>query len=255
MPEIVADDMASGLVFVWLALGFVGTALGSIAFLGAGWTEPDPWKRQFYHYATAAAGAMAVAYLLALFGIGRIAIGAGEGVRPVFWARILAWVGVGPVFLFAIGRLGNASWTQIKRAVVLGAGVSVATLLAILIQSGALSLAIWGFAVASLVGVLGLLFGPIGSAASRRHQTVAATYRRSRNTLAIALALSLAVGVGGGTGFDVLSGGTALPLYFVSDVVGVVLVGFFLCRSRAVLHSARPTDTVDSGAAENSLST
>ena len=100
--------MASGLALVWFALGLVGTALGAIAFLGAGWTEPDPWKRQFYRYSAAAAGLMAVAYLLALLGVGRIAMGSDDAARSVFWARTVAWAGVTPVFLLALGRLAGA---------------------------------------------------------------------------------------------------------------------------------------------------
>ncbi|MFW5949473.1 MAG: bacteriorhodopsin [Halolamina sp.] len=239
--------MASGLALVWFVLGLVGTAVGAIAFLGAGWTEPDPWKRRFYLYSTAAAGGMAVAYLLALLGIGWIALGGDGAARPVFWTRAVAWAGIAPVFLLALGRLAGADSTTIERAAGLGAGVPAAGLLAVALPSGVLTTAGWIATGACLVGVLALLFGPIGSAASRRHRSVAATYGRSRATLVVALAAGVAVSAGGIAGFDVLPGGTTLPLFLATDVGGVVLVGFFLCRSRAVLHWARPEgDSVES---------
>jgi bacteriorhodopsin len=239
--------MASGLALVWFALGLVGTAVGAIAFLGAGWTEPDPWKRQFYRYSAAAAGLMAVAYLLALLGVGRIAMGSDDAARSVFWARAVAWAGITPMFLLALGRLAGAESTPIKRVAALGAGVPAASLLAAALPPGVLTIVGWGAAGACLVGVLALLFGPIGSSASRRHRSVVATYGRGRATLAVALAASVAVTAAGVAGLDVLPGGTTLPLLLAIDVVGVVLVGFLLCRSRAVLHWARPDDPSASG--------
>ncbi|MEF8757657.1 MAG: bacteriorhodopsin [Halobacteriales archaeon] len=234
--------MASGLALVWFALGLVGTAVGAVAFLGAGWTEPDPWKRRFYVYSTAAAGAMAGAYVLAVLGIGRLPIGGGDPATPVFWARAIAWTGIAPVFLFGLGRFAGAEPSTTQRAAALGAGVAVASLLAALLPPGPLSMLGWVAAGACLVGVLALLFGPIGSSASRRHRSVVATYGRVRATLAVALAATVGVGVAGVAGLDVLPRGATLPLLLAVDVGGVVLPGFFLCRSRAVLHWARPED-------------
>jgi bacteriorhodopsin len=233
--------MASGLALVWFALGLLTTAAGTIAFLGAGWTEPDPWKRRFYHYSTAAAGAMALAYLLAVLGIGRTPLGGSEGARAVFWARALAWAGVAPTFLFALGTFAGADSRSIRRAAVLAAGVPVAGLLSMAL-SGDLAVVGWIAAVGSLGGVLALLFGPIGAAASRRHRSVAATFGRVRAILAVVLAGSVAASAGSGAGFGVLPGVTTLPLFLALDAGGVLLVGFFLCRSRAVLHWARPDD-------------
>jgi bacteriorhodopsin len=241
-PEIVTDDMASGLALVWFALGLVGTAIGAVAFLGAGWTEPDPWKRRFYLYSTAAAGAMAGAYVLALLGIGRLPIGGSNPAPPVFWTRAIAWTGIAPVFLFALGRFADAERSGIKRAAGLGGGVAAAGLLASALPPGPLTIVGWLVAGACLVGVLALLYGPIGSTASRRHRSVVATYGRVRATLVAALAAGFAASAAGVAGFDVLPQGAMLPLFLAVDVGGVVLPGFFLCRSRAVLHWARPED-------------
>jgi bacteriorhodopsin len=232
--------MASGLALVWFAIGLVGTAIGAIASLGAGWTEPDPWKRRFYQYAAVAAGVMAAAYLLAVLGVGRLAIDVGDTARPVFWTRELAWAIVAALTLLALGRLADADETPTNRAAALGAGVPVATLLAAVLPSSAVSIGIYVLAGAFLIGVLYLTFGPIGAQASRRHQTVASTYRSVRTTIAAALAANLAVGVAGSPAVDALAPGTTLPLFLAIDVVGVVLAGFLLCRSRAVLHWARP---------------
>ena len=234
--------MASGLALVWFALGLAGTAVGAVAFLGAGWTEPDPWKRRFYVYSTAAAGAMAGAYVLAVLGVGRLPIGGGDGTSPVFWARAIAWTGVAPVFLLALGRFAGAEPTTTQRAAGLGGGAAAGGLLAALLPAGPLSILGWVAAGACLVGVLALLFGPMGSSASRRHRSVVATYGRVRATLAVALVASVGVGVAGVAGLDVLPRGATLPLFLAVDVGGVVLPGFFLCRSRAVLHWARPED-------------
>lgn len=234
--------MASGLALVWFALGFVGTAVGAIAFLGAGWTEPDPWKRRFYHLAAGAAGGMAVAYLIAVLGVGRVSVGPVEARRSAFWARAVAWTAVAPAFVFGLGRLAGAEETGIRRGAAVAAGVPAASLVAALFPRGVLSWTAWAAAVACLAGFLAVLYTSIGSKASRRHRSVRAAYGSVRTTLVFALAAGVTVSVVGSAGVGVLPDGIAAPLWVAIDAGGVVLVGFFLCRSRAVLHWARPDD-------------
>jgi bacteriorhodopsin len=231
-------QQASGLEQVALALGTLGMALGTVAFVAMGRGEQDEHKRRFYVVTTLVSGIATVAYLLMFLGIGVAQVRIpGEMVLRIYWMRYVDWLLTTPLLLFDLALLAGADRETLYRLVGLDVAMVVVGAAAAVSPVGqTIRLALWVVSSAFFVALLYVLANQLSQQAARRSGEVAALFSTLRNLVIVlwtAYPIVWIIGTEGTIGLIPL--GVETAAFMVLDLSAKVGFGFILLRSRGVL--------------------
>ena len=236
---------ASGLEQIALAVGTLGMALGTVAFIAMGWGEQDEHKRRFYVVTTLISGIATVAYLLMFLGIGvaEVPIPGENFTLRIYWMRYVDWLLTTPLLLFDLALLAGADRDLVYRLVGLDVAMVVVGAAAAVAPVGqTVRLVLWAISSLFFVALLYLLANQLSAQAARQSGEVAALFSVLRNLVIVLwTAYPIVWIIGTESTIGLIPLGVETAAFMVLDLSAKVGFGFILLRSRGVL------DEVSSG--------
>jgi bacteriorhodopsin len=238
---------ASGLEQIALAIGTLGMALGTVAFIAMGWGEDDHHKRRFYIVTTLISGIATASYLLMFLGIGVTAVaipGENFAVR-IYWMRYVDWLLTTPLLLLDLALLAGADRDLVYRLVGLDVGMVVVGAAGAVAPVGqTIRLVLWAVSSLFFVVLLYFLANQLSAQAARQSGEVAALFSVLRNLVIVLwTAYPIVWIIGTESTIGLIGPGVETAAFMVLDLRGEVGFGFILLRSRRVLDeiSAAPS--------------
>jgi bacteriorhodopsin len=233
-----------GLESIALWIGTIGMTLGTLYFIGQGWSVRDPEQQEFYIitiFITAIAGA---SYFAMATGFGLIEVSVqGLGTLDIYWARYADWLFTTPLLLLDLALLAGADRNTIYTLVGLDVFMIVTGLVGALATEGQLFRILW-WAISSgaLLVLLYYLLGSLSAQASAQSGEVGALFNRLRNLILVLWSAYPVVWMlGTESGFAIIPLGIETAAFMVLDLSAKVGFGFILLQSRDVLKSSRST--------------
>ncbi|MFC7129996.1 bacteriorhodopsin [Haloferax chudinovii] len=225
---------------LWLWIGTLGMALGTLFFIARGWGVEDEEQRRFYIITIFITAIASIAYFAMATGFGLTEVSVGGQALDIYWARYADWLFTTPLLLLDLALLAKATRNTTYTLVGLDVIMIVTGVVGALVTSSpALRIVWWGISTAALVFLLYFLVGALREAASRQTDSVRRLTTRLRNMLIVlwvAYPVVWILGTEGTIG--------VLPLYWetaafmVLDLTAKVGFGFVLLRSHTVLNEA-----------------
>jgi len=225
---------------LWLWIGTLGMALGTLFFIARGWGVEDEEQRRFYIITIFITAIASIAYFAMATGFGLTEVSVGGQALDIYWARYADWLFTTPLLLLDLALLAKATRNTTYTLVGLDVIMIVTGVVGALVTSSpALRIVWWGISTAALVFLLYFLVGALREAASRQTDSVRRLTTRLRNMLIVlwvAYPVVWILGTEGTIG--------VLPLYWetaafmVLDLTAKVGFGFVLLRSHTVLDEA-----------------
>ena len=230
---------------LWLWLGTLGMALGTLYFIARGWGVTDEEQTQFYVVTIFITAIASVSYFAMATGFGLTEVQVGSQTLEIYWARYADWLFTTPLLLLDLALLAKAGRTTTYTLIGLDVLMIITGVVGALVTSSpALRIVWWGISTGALLFLLYFLVGALSEAASRQTASVRSLTARLRNMLIVlwlAYPVVWILGTEGTLGI--------LPLYWetaafmVLDLTAKVGFGFVLLRSHSVLDEATQTTT------------
>lgn len=226
---------------IWLWIGTVGMALGTLYFVGRGWSVEEPEQQLFYIVTTFITATAFASYFAMATGFGLTFVTVeGVGELDIYWARYADWLVTTPLLLVDLALLARADRNTLLTLVGVDVFMIVTGLVgALTTASPGIRIAWWGISSGALVVLLYFLVGELSRQARERPREVGRLFTRLRNLTVGLWVLYPVVWLLGTESTLVL-----VPLYWetaafmVLDLAAKVGFGFLLLRSRAVLEQA-----------------
>ncbi len=223
---------------VWLSLGTLGMALGTIAFIFLGLKAPQG-SRHFFVITASITLIAFISYLVMAAGGGTSLLVTDEGTRVFYWARYIDWLFTTPLLLLDLALL---ALVRPGRNIGLIASIIGLDVLMILTGLGAgfstnafIQVVLFLISTAALVAVLYLLVTNLMSAARGQSPAVAAVFNTLAVLTVVLWSLYPVVFLLGSEGFGAVGLGTEVFLFMVLDLLAKVGFGFLLLTNRQAL--------------------
>jgi bacteriorhodopsin len=229
------------LEYIALAIGTLGMALGTLAFINMGSGETNEKKQEFFIITIFISAIAAVSYFSMFMGYGVIEVAvAGAGTIEIYWARYADWLFTTPLLLLDLALLAGASRNTIATLI----GLDVAMILtglvgALATESATMRIAWWGISTGFFLVLLYFLVGTLSQNAAQKSGDVAALFGTLKNLVIVLWAAYPVVWIIGTEGTIGLIGiGVETGAFMVLDLAAKVGFGFILLSSRDVLDQA-----------------
>ena len=230
---------------IWLWIGTIGMTLGTLVFIGRGWSVKDPEQQRFYIITIFITAIASAAYFAMATGFGLTQVTVGNATLDIYWARYADWLFTTPLLLLDLALLAGAKRNTIYTLLGLDVFMIGTGLVgAFASSSAAVRIVWWGISTAALAFLLYFLVKALSEAASQQSERVRSLTTTLRNMLIvlwIAYPIVWILGTEGTIGI--------LPLYWETaafmalDLTAKVGFGFVLLRSHSVLDEAAQART------------
>ncbi|CAN5249614.1 MAG: bacteriorhodopsin [Actinomycetota bacterium] len=224
---------------VWLSIGTVGMALGTVAFILMGLRAPQ--GSRYFFVITASITLIAfISYLVMTTGQGSTILTTADGeTREFYWARYIDWLLTTPLLLLDLALLALIRPGQSAGLI---SGIIGLDVLMILTGLGAgfstnafLQVVLFLISTAALVAVLYLVVTRLLQAARGRSPAVARVFNTLAGLTVVLWAFYPVVFLLGSEGFGAVGITTEIFVFMVLDLLAKVGFGFLLLTSRDAL--------------------
>jgi bacteriorhodopsin len=220
-------------------------AIGTLYFIGRGWSVSDV-EQQLFYIATIFITATAFAsYLAMATGFGLTEVVVGDRTLDIYWARYADWLVTTPLLLFDLALLAGADRNTIATLVGVDVFMIVTGLVAALTPDPAFRIVWWGISSGALLFLLYVLVGSLTMQARERPGDVGSLFQTLRNlTVALWVLYPVVWILGTESTLELVPLYWETAAFMVLDLSAKVGFGFLLLRSRNVLEQAtrRPAE-------------
>ena len=234
----------AGLESISLWIGTIGMTLGTLYFVGQGWSVRDPDQQEYYIITIFIAAIAAAAYFAMATGYGLIEVSVqGLGTLDIYWARYADWLFTTPLLLLDLALLAGADRNTIYTLIGLDVFMIGTGLVGALATEGQLFRIIWwAISTGALLVLLYVLLGSLSEQASKQSGEVGALFSRLRNLILVLWSAYPVVWIlGTEGGFAIIPLGIETAAFMVLDLSAKVGFGIILLQSRDVLSAASGT--------------
>lgn len=223
---------------VWLSIGTIGMALGTVAFILMGLRAPQ--GSRYFFVITASITLIAfISYLVMTTGQGSTILNAGGETREFYWARYIDWLLTTPLLLLDLALLALVRPGQSIGLISSIIGLDV---LMILTGLGAgfstnafIQVVLFLISTAALVAVLYLVVTRLLQAARGRSPALARVFNTLSGLTVVLWAIYPVLFLLGSEGFGAVGLTTEIFVFMVLDLLAKVGFGFLLLTSRDAL--------------------
>jgi bacteriorhodopsin len=223
---------------VWLSIGTIGMALGTVAFILMGLRAPQ--GSRYFFVITASITLIAfISYLVMTTGQGSTILTAGGESREFYWARYVDWLLTTPLLLLDLALLA-----LVKPGQSIGLISSIIGLDVLMILTGLgagfstnafIQVVFFLISTAALVAVLYLVVTRLLAAARGRSPAVARVFNTLAGLTVVLWAIYPVLFLIGSEGFGAVGLTTEIFVFMVLDLLAKVGFGFLLLTSRDAL--------------------
>jgi bacteriorhodopsin len=239
VPEIVIQASPTEAIlerpeWIWLLLGTVLMALGTLYFIVRGYGVEDEEAKKFYAITTLIPAIAFASYLAMLLGYGVWDMSVAGETRPIYWARYADWLFTTPLLLLDLALLVDADRGTLYGLVGADAFMIITGLVGATEPVFAFRFVWWAVSTAALLYILYVLFFGFTKKLKDMEQERSSTFRLLRNLTVVLWAIYPIWWLLG------TEGATVVPLFvetlgfMILDVSAKVGFGFILLRSRAI---------------------
>lgn len=230
---------------IWLWIGALGMAIGTLYFIGRGWSVSDVEQQLFYIATIFITTTAFASYLAMATGFGLTEVVVGDRTLDIYWARYADWLVTTPLLLFDLALLAGADRNTIATLVGVDAFMIVTGLVAALTPDPTFRIVWWGISSGALLFLLYVLVGNLTMQARERPGDVGNLFQTLRNlTVALWVLYPVVWILGTESTLELVPLYWETAAFMVLDLSAKVGFGFLLLRSRNVLEQAtrRPAE-------------
>ena len=230
---------------IWLWIGALGMAIGTLYFIGRGWSVSDVEQQLFYIATIFITTTAFASYLAMATGFGLTEVVVGDRTLDIYWARYADWLVTTPLLLFDLALLAGADRNTIATLVGVDVFMIVTGLVAALTPDPAFRIVWWGISSGALLFLLYVLVGSLTMQARERPGDVGSLFQTLRNlTVALWVLYPVVWILGTESTLELVPLYWETAAFMVLDLSAKVGFGFLLLRSRNILEQAtrRPAE-------------
>lgn len=225
------------MITLLLAIGTVGMALGTIAFVSMGLRAPVG-SRYFFVITASITGIAFISYLIMATGQGSTIVGTGEQAREFYYWRYIDWLFTTPLLLLDLALL--ALFRPGRRVALIG-GLIILDVAMILLgvwagaTAGAGRYVLFVLSTVAMIALLYLVVTQLFAAAAEQTPAVRSVFRTLAYLTVVLWALYPVVWILGAEGANAIGQTGEVAGFLVLDLLAKVGFGFLLLGNRAAL--------------------
>ncbi|WP_458188026.1 bacteriorhodopsin [Haladaptatus sp. NG-WS-4] len=229
---------------IWLWIGTIGMALGTIYFIARGWGVREKEQQAFFIVTGFITTTAFASYLAMATGFGLTEVTVDGRTLDIYWARYADWLITTPLLLLDLALLARADRNTTGTLIGIDVFMIATGLIAALTTVASFRLLWWGVSSGALLVLLYFLVGTLTSQAATQDESVSSLFWRLRNlTIGLWVLYPIVWVVGTESTLSLLPLYWETAAFMVLDLGAKVGFGFILLRSRSVLAAARePTE-------------